>query len=63
MFDTFSERAKQMVFAAPVKAGKRGANMVDVDDFLVGVVLEDQGVLTDVLSNFLEEPVTFVARA
>ena len=38
-------RAKQIVFAARFKAGERGANLIDVEDFLFGLVLEDQGML------------------
>jgi ATP-dependent Clp protease ATP-binding subunit ClpA len=45
MFDDFSSRSKQIVFAARFKAGERGASMIDTDDFLVGLVLEDQGML------------------
>ena len=63
MFDVFSERAKQIVFAARLKAGERDSNIVDVDDFLVGLVLEDQGLLTDMLSKLHGEPVTFVRSA
>jgi ATP-dependent Clp protease ATP-binding subunit ClpA len=45
MFDSFSRRATEVVFAARFKAGERGANMIDIDDLLVGLVLEDQGTL------------------
>ena len=45
MFDNFSTRARQIVFAARFKAGERGAAVVDTDDFLVGLVLDDQGLL------------------
>jgi ATP-dependent Clp protease ATP-binding subunit ClpA len=45
MFDNFSKRARQIVFAARFKAGERGANTIDTDDLLVGLVLEDQGIL------------------
>ena len=45
MFDSFSKRATEVVFAARFKAGERGANMIDIDDLLVGLVLEDQGTL------------------
>ena len=45
MFDNFSTRARQLVFAARFKAGERGAAVVDTDDFFVGLVLEDQGLL------------------
>ena len=45
MLDNFSTRARQLVFAARFKAGERGAAVVDTDDLLVGLVLEDQGLL------------------
>ena len=45
MFDSFSLRSRQIVFAARVKAGERGANMIDIDDVLVGLILEDEGML------------------
>jgi ATP-dependent Clp protease ATP-binding subunit ClpA len=45
MLDAFSMRAKQIVFAARFKAGERGANLIDVEDFLFGLVLADQGML------------------
>jgi ATP-dependent Clp protease ATP-binding subunit ClpC len=47
MFDAFSERARQIVFAARFKAGERGANLIDVEDFLIGLVLEYQGMLEE----------------
>lgn len=43
MFDSFSVRARQVVFAARFKAGARGAERIDMDDFLVALILEDQG--------------------
>ena len=45
MIDAFSMRAKQIVFAARFRAGERGANLIDVEDFLLGLVLEDQEML------------------
>lgn len=35
-------RARKVVFAARLKAGERGAKMIDTDDLLVGLILEDQ---------------------
>ena len=55
MFDSISTRARQLVFAARFKAGERGAAVVDTDDFLVGLVLEDQGLLLKVLFPDVEE--------
>jgi hypothetical protein len=49
VFEVFSMRARQIVFAARLKAGERGANLIDVEDFLLGLVLEDQGMLGESL--------------
>jgi len=55
MLDSFSVRARQIVFAARLKAGERGASLIDMDDFLVGIVLEDQGLLEQsVFSSIFE---------
>ena len=43
MFENFSQRPKLVIFAARAKAGERGANMIEIDDFIVSLVLEDQG--------------------
>jgi hypothetical protein len=51
MFGVFSMRARQIVLGARLKALERASNIIDVDDFLVGLVLEDQGLLIDMLSN------------
>lgn len=63
MFDVFSLRSRQIVFAARFAAGERGADIIDVDDLLVGLVLEDQGLLTDVLSRLHGEPIAFAGSA
>jgi ATP-dependent Clp protease ATP-binding subunit ClpA len=64
MLDNFSIRAKQIIFAARFKAGERGANMVDTDDFLVGLLLEDQGMLEKtIFSTISGEQGTVVNRA
>ena len=55
MIDNFSAQAKQLVFAARFKAGERGAAVVDTDDLLVGLVLEDQGLLLKNLFPDVEE--------
>jgi ATP-dependent Clp protease ATP-binding subunit ClpA len=49
MFEAFSIRARQVVFAARFKAGERGANSIEVEDLLLGLILEDQGMLGDSL--------------
>ena len=55
MFDNFSTRATQLVFAARLKAGERGAAVVDTDDLLVGLALEDQRLLLKSLFPDVEE--------
>jgi len=47
--NAFSIRAMQTLFAARFKAGQRGANVIEVDDLLFGIVLEDQGMMENVL--------------
>jgi ATP-dependent Clp protease ATP-binding subunit ClpC len=49
MFETFSEPARQIVFAARVKAGERGGEAIDTADLLVGLILEDQGMVSALL--------------
>jgi ATP-dependent Clp protease ATP-binding subunit ClpA len=63
MLDNFSERARQIVFAARFKAGERGAKMIDTHHFLVGLILEDQGMLEkNVFSMIFEGQGTPVNR-
>jgi hypothetical protein len=50
MFDLYSMRALRVIFAARYKAGERGSGTIDVGDLVVGLVLEDQGKMGDVLS-------------
>jgi ATP-dependent Clp protease ATP-binding subunit ClpA len=64
MIDDFSMRAKQIVFAARFKAGQRGANLIDTGDFLLGLILEDQGRLGESLfSNLHDGHGTFLNKA
>jgi ATP-dependent Clp protease ATP-binding subunit ClpC len=49
MFETFSERARGVVFAARIKAGERGAAAIDTADLLIGLILEDQGMVSALL--------------
>ena len=49
MFDLYSMRAIRVIFAARYKAGERGSDVIDVGDLVVGLVLEDQGKMGDVL--------------
>jgi len=61
MLDNFSPRARQIVFGARFKAGERGATRIEIDDFLVSLLLEDQGMLErTVFSRLLEEEGTLV---
>jgi ATP-dependent Clp protease ATP-binding subunit ClpA len=56
VFDAFSVRARQIVFAARFKAGQRGATSIEVADLLLGLVLEDQGMLGEFLFPTLHDP-------
>jgi ATP-dependent Clp protease ATP-binding subunit ClpA len=49
--NAFSTSAMQTLFAARFKAGQRGAHVIDMGDLLFGIVLEDQGMMEDLLSN------------
>ena len=62
MFDNFSMRAKQVVLVARFKAGERGARTIEVDDLLVALVLEDQGMSEKIFSSSLGDVGTFVNR-
>ena len=42
MIDAFSMRAKQIVFAARFRAGERGAKLIDVEDFVLGELVQFQ---------------------
>jgi ClpA/ClpB-like protein len=50
MFEQYSKRALEVIFAARLKAGERGSGAIDVGDLVVGLVLEDQGKMADLLS-------------
>ena len=64
MIDDFSMRAKQIVFAARFRAGERGANLIDMEDFLLGLVLEDQEILgRNLFSNLHDGHGTVLNRA
>lgn len=53
MFELYSERARRLIFLARLKAGERGAEAIDIDDLLVGFIIEDQGEFEKVLSDDL----------
>jgi ATP-dependent Clp protease ATP-binding subunit ClpA len=61
MFDRFSTRARQLLFAACFGVGERGAAVVDTDDFLIGLFMEDQGLLLKNLFPYAEKN-AFVER-
>ena len=62
MFNKFSTRSRQVLFAARFKAGERGATMIDTDDFLVGLILEDQGLFVKSLFPDIEEGPAFFEK-
>jgi hypothetical protein len=47
MIDDFSMRARQLLFAARLRAGERGTNQIEVEDILLGLILEHQGMLAE----------------
>jgi Clp amino terminal domain, pathogenicity island component len=49
--NAFSISAIQTLAAARVKAGQRGSNVIDVGDLLFGIVLEDQGMMGNLISE------------
>ena len=53
MLDAFSMRSRQVMFVARLKAGERGARMIEVEDLLAALVLEDQGMSEKIFSNSL----------
>ncbi|HJU09583.1 MAG TPA: Clp protease N-terminal domain-containing protein [Candidatus Binataceae bacterium] len=54
MFERYSQRARQAIFLARVIAGSRGAHILELDDLIAALILEDQGKLTETLSNMPE---------
>jgi hypothetical protein len=53
MFQNYSMRARQVVFATRAKGGERGADELDVGDLVIGIILEDQRKIGTVLSGVL----------
>lgn len=51
MFDKFSERARQLVLLACLKAGQRGSREVEIEDLLTAFIIEDQGGFVDTVSR------------
>jgi len=54
VFETFSIRTRQVVFAARFKGGQRGADKMDVGDLVLGLILEDQGGMEALLTAMYE---------
>jgi len=57
MFRDYSFRAVQVLMIARRKAGERGADALEVEDLLVGLIIEDQGGLMKELFGHPEPPV------
>ncbi|MCU1307675.1 MAG: hypothetical protein JWN45_2370 [Acidobacteriaceae bacterium] len=51
MFESFSIRARHVVFAARAKGGERGTDALGVGDLVIGILLEDQNRMGTVLSG------------
>jgi hypothetical protein len=48
-------RARQVVFAARIGAGRRGASNIEIDDFLCGLIMEDQYMVEGLLKDLFPE--------
>lgn len=51
MFDSYSIRAKQVIFLTRLESGARGAQMLDVDDLVAGLITEDQNAIPSALAR------------
>jgi ATP-dependent Clp protease ATP-binding subunit ClpA len=56
MFDFYSERAKEVLFIARAESRARGAKMLDVDDLLVSLIMEDQGIRSQAMLEIANAP-------
>ena len=54
VFDKFSDRARQLIFLARLKAGQRGGKSIETEDLLAAFIIEDQGGFADAASNWGE---------
>jgi hypothetical protein len=45
MFETFSTRAKRVILLARLEAGNCGATQIDVNHFIIALLIEDQGTI------------------
>jgi hypothetical protein len=53
VFDSYSIRAKQVLFLARLESGARGAESIDVDDLLAALVIEDQNDIPSTVGRLL----------
>lgn len=51
MLDNYSLRAKQVIFGTRLKAGRRGADALDVGDLLSAITLEDQNMTRELMCH------------
>jgi hypothetical protein len=51
MFESYSTRAVQVIFLARLEAGARGAELLDLDDLLAGLIIEDQNKIPAALAR------------
>jgi len=59
MFEFYSERARQILFVARVESGARGADMIQVDDLLISLIMEDQSIRSQALLKLVSAPDSF----
>lgn len=51
MLDNFSLWAKRVIFGTRVKAGRRGAEALDLGDLISSIILEDQEMIRELLAT------------
>ena len=56
MFELYSNRARQIIFLARVESGARGAETINVEDFLVSLIMEDQNIRSQALLELMGAP-------
>jgi hypothetical protein len=49
MFDNWSMRAKEVIFGTRIRAGRRGAEAMDVGDLLSAITLQDQNRIRELM--------------
>ena len=57
ILDKFSIRARHVIFGTRVKAGRRGAESMDVGDLLSAIVLEDQDMTRELMGHEGDEQI------